>query len=1055
MKKNFKNIIIQNPMEYYPIQSKPIIQTTIINSPKIISSKNHVVIKQYINNNNNEKDQLPKDNYLYNRNIRTENKTSNFKSIFNDRSKLVYKKQGLNYNNTNKNDSSFLNCTTRIFIRNKNLNNNNINNNININKTNYMNNDMKLSDIKNANHKANIESYTYLYPKQNINKFDNNINDYNENKFYAVFKKNNVKNEPNVKISRNAELFSNEEIEKSKTNRNSNIINYENEKSKTFEKIGNKKYKKRVYNYNYNGNSNITNSNINDNNNKTMRSNASELSLYMKKYPFRKQAIKPTSEEKEYNVIKNTYSNLYKEINNITLDNKNANEEQNDKFKKNNILEAINECNNNQICKKIVLLDKKNREENIIESKNTQLKHNVYGDQLSSTLLEKEISDISDDGMTKKDYSVTTSSYQHMKKNSSLPKTSFRFLINTASKDKQFGDSFHKAYETNKKSSIGKSIEKIKKDKNEKDITEKNNLNNNENKDGDGNPEKNNSKNSKYSFFKRLLKDKNNDKNILMNNLKVIKSNNIIKNKNLNKEKIEESNDSDNLSKTLNNFKINKSNCNLLLNLMKNKSKDNIFRNKNNKTDIIGETIDENEESNDFVIVSTVHSKKTASFINIELLYNLENKILSLIYKIKKYQKFEDESYDIINYYFKNEISKHIIQLFNGVYYKNIIISYIKTELLSYFLCYDVCFYNNCFDKIVLLIKSIINFVHNNFLLLLLYIINENKKNVAKFISNAKNKNIIYYLQNIIKQNISQEVLNDDINEGNIIKMIMKNVIEINKYYKLIIDNVYQNEYLNNNEIDNNLKFPYCLKYINSKSLELLNAKKQLIISSFFAESYQLLNNYSVFDLENFFYSFLDKTNLKLLLYRKNKQYILPKIDNIKYKYTLVLDLDETLIHCDRKSNNGFLLLLRPGLIDFLQKMKNLCELILFSFGTTNYVDYIIKVIEKKEKFFEYILDRNHGIYDNGDCIKDLDMLNRDLKNVIIIDDTLKYFKLHKENGICVKPFYGDIESDKNTLATLGNILEKIFYDANITKDVRISLKKYKKLLTFSNIINN
>ena len=285
--------------------------------------------------------------------------------------------------------------------------------------------------------------------------------------------------------------------------------------------------------------------------------------------------------------------------------------------------------------------------------------------------------------------------------------------------------------------------------------------------------------------------------------------------------------------------------------------------------------------------------------------------------------------------------------------------------------------------------------------------------------------------------------------------MIMKNVIEINKYYKLIIDNVYQNEYLSNNEIDNNLKFPYCLKYINSKSLELLNAKKQLIISSFFVESYQLLNNYSVFDLENFFYSFLDKANLKLLLYQKNNQYILPKIDKTKYKYTLVLDLDETLIHCDRKSNNGFILLLRPGLIDFLQKMKNLCELILFSFGTTSYVDYIIKVIEKKEKFFEYILDRNHGIYDNGDCIKDLDMLNRDLKNVIIIDYTLKYFKLHKENGICVKPFYGDIESDKNTLATLGNILEKIFYDANITKDVRISLKKYKKLLTFSNIINN
>ena len=135
--------------------------------------------------------------------------------------------------------------------------------------------------------------------------------------------------------------------------------------------------------------------------------------------------------------------------------------------------------------------------------------------------------------------------------------------------------------------------------------------------------------------------------------------------------------------------------------------------------------------------------------------------------------------------------------------------------------------------------------------------------------------------------------------------------------------------------------------------------------------------------------------------------------------------------------------------------MKKYFELILFSFGTTNYVDSIIKVIEKKEKFFEYILDRNHCLYENGDCIKDLNMLNRDLKTIIIIDDTSHYFKLHKENGICIKPFYGDIDNDENTLLILGNIMEKIFLDANISGDIRISLKKYKKMLMISNIINN
>ena len=527
-----------------------------------------------------------------------------------------------------------------------------------------------------------------------------------------------------------------------------------------------------------------------------------------------------------------------------------------------------------------------------------------------------------------------------------------------------------------------------------------------------------------------------------MNNLSVIKDT-----------KKEELDDNNQLNKTSNNFKpSSRINYNYRQKISKNKSNDNIFESDFKKRNFDNVKYEENK---DFVIVSTVESKKKITSINIELIYNLENKILALIYKIKKYQKFEDESFDIINFYFKNDISKYIIELVNGVYYKNIIISYIKTELLSYFLCYDICF-SSRLEQVILLNKSIINLIHNNFLLLIMYIIKCYKRDLITLFDNQMNQTIIYYLENIIKQYINIEINNDELNEGNLIKMIMKNVIEVNKFYKLITDNIYQREYLNDKEIDNSIKFPYCLKYINnyndSKEIYEINSKKLIIISYFFIESYQLLNNYSIFDLENFFYSFLDKTNDKL---NNNPQFILPKIDNTKYKYTLVLDLDETLVHCDRKSFTGFLLLLRPGLFQFLHRMKDICELIIFSFGTSNYIDSIIKVIERKEKFFEYILDRNHGIYENGDCVKNLDILNRDLKNVIIIDDTYKYFKLHKENGICIKPFYGDVENDKNTLTVLGNILEKIFNDANNTGDVRKSLKKYRNLLKYSNIINN
>ena len=1079
MKRNFKNIVIQDPLESNPIKTKPIIQTTIINSPKIISSKNHLIIKQYINTN--EQGQSPKGNYLYHRNINTENKINNFKGIFKDKAKMVYHKQGLNHN-INKNDNSLLSNTLSLFKRKKNIVNNNKNDN---NITNYRknNNNLQITEIIIPNYKNTIESYNYIYPKQNINQFDNNINisNNNENQFNQAFKKP-AKIEKNVKIYENAELFSNEELENNKNNRNKNIsiLNYDidKEKSKTFEKIENKKYKKRIYNYNNNNNisnnisnninnNNELNNNKSENNKEVIKTNPNEISLYIKKYPFQKQIYKNISEKKDYYPIKNTYYK-YREKNSLMIDTKDKIENQTFKtnpkyqremFKRNIILESIKEYNNNQKCKKIVLLDKKKEEENNNIHSLNKNQHNSLGDHLSSPCLENELNDSSSDNfMIKNDNSI--SYFDTLKKNNSLPKTSFRFLINKAMNDKQFGDSFHQSYETNKNLSIEKSIERIKNknDKSENDITDKSITYKNEENENNGIK---NIKKPKNIDLNKFLKSKKSNNNILMNNLKIIKNqknNNDIQDKSYNKKtnENEESNDNSNFSKTFENFKYTIKNNSSLLNLIKNKSNDIILESNNKHLNNNNqEPIEKNEQRSEFVIVSSTIEPKnySSSLVNVEYLYNFENKILALTYKIKKYQVFEDEAYDLINYYFKNDISKQIIQLFNGVYYKNIIISYNKTELLCYFLCYDVCFYNS-FEQVILLIKSIVDLLHDNFLLLLIYIIKENKNNSINFSLNKMNNTIVYYLENIIKQNINTRINNDEINEGTIIKMIMKNVVEINKYYKLIIDNVYQSDYLNNNELDNNLKFPYCLRYMNnSRTTEIFNNNKQLIISSFFIESYQLLNNYSIFDLENFFYSVLDKTNINL--YKKNTQYILPKIDNNKYKYTLVLDLDETLIHCDRKTNNGFILLLRPGLIEFLQKMKNLCELILFSFGTSGYVDSIIKVIEKKEKFFEYILDRNHGIYENGECIKNLDMLNRDLKNVIIIDDTFKYFKLHKENGICVKPFYGDIENDNNTLIVLGNILEKIFFDANNSGDIRISLKKYKKLLKYSNILNN
>ena len=95
-----------------------------------------------------------------------------------------------------------------------------------------------------------------------------------------------------------------------------------------------------------------------------------------------------------------------------------------------------------------------------------------------------------------------------------------------------------------------------------------------------------------------------------------------------------------------------------------------------------------------------------------------------------------------------------------------------------------------------------------------------------------------------------------------------------------------------------------------------------------------------------------------------------------------------------------------------------------------------------------------HATVNNGEYIKDLSLLGRNLKNILIVDDICQVFKLQEKNGICIKAFYGDIVGDRNTLKILGKILEKVRFDADEDGDIRKSLEKQRNVI-FTHITNN
>ena len=505
---------------------------------------------------------------------------------------------------------------------------------------------------------------------------------------------------------------------------------------------------------------------------------------------------------------------------------------------------------------------------------------------------------------------------------------------------------------------------------------------------------------------------------------------------------------------------------------------------KNKKTKIsVHQRVDSliKKQSKNYKEILINQEEINSNCINIENIYILESNNKSLLNRINNYEVSYNECNDWITYFFDNNIYDLIINIFKNKRNINNIINKIKIEILCYFLCYDASF-SKTFSQAGILLKTIFHLLHNNSLLLINYIIN----NITTNDDLDYNNSLINILNKIINKELKLNLSLQEIhNENCIIEIIEQNYKQINNYYKMIIDNLYNYsintstntspnntfEDMNNNRV---YKFPQCLSLDLDK---INNSQKIKIISLFFFDAYKLLNNYNILDLKIFYDLFLNKKNnikteskkfdniKRYINYHKNKyrneNYNI--LSNIKfhndsknclypiklyYKYTLMINLDILVyfnewmnIYNSGKNNK---VILRPGTSQFLQEMKQIYELIIFANNSFEYISKILKSFENNEKFFEYILSNNQLNFEKNGSISNLDCLNRDLKNIIILDKQQSISKLNKDNIIYVKPFYGDVNNDGNILNKLGEILINIKYDMEEVDDIRISLIKHK-----------
>lgn len=160
---------------------------------------------------------------------------------------------------------------------------------------------------------------------------------------------------------------------------------------------------------------------------------------------------------------------------------------------------------------------------------------------------------------------------------------------------------------------------------------------------------------------------------------------------------------------------------------------------------------------------------------------------------------------------------------------------------------------------------------------------------------------------------------------------------------------------------------------------------------------------------------------------------LLPKQTRSCPPTTLVLDLDETLVHstlepCDdadftfsvnfNLKDHTVYVRCRPHLKDFMERVSGLFEIIIFTASQSIYAEQLLNVLDPKRKVFRHRVYRESCVFVEGNYLKDLSVLGRDLAHVVMIDNSPQAFGFQVDNGIPIESWF-DNRSDQELISLL------------------------------------
>ena len=464
------------------------------------------------------------------------------------------------------------------------------------------------------------------------------------------------------------------------------------------------------------------------------------------------------------------------------------------------------------------------------------------------------------------------------------------------------------------------------------------------------------------------------------------------------------------------------------------------FSNNSIKTILEKTLIEDNNSKNNINMNGT---NKIHKEINIEDFLLIEKKfeaLRDLFSNLRNKNKNIDEKeilnsinfhiYDLYKFYMNSSLEGSPENLFSPKEEKTILHEY----SIIFIIGLSTIFINNQFNYDINKNIILLNIQQKLFLLFCDALL---KKLNSKYNNNIWVNKLLNELNNKLIFNIRDHLVQ--------IKLLSQNsyqiISDILQSLKLYIKNNY-----------NNIRNPVLIQ-IFTFLFDTFFSKDILNYDSISISTLEELFNKNIFKYENKFSKNKILNDINCI---NNEYYNINKYDEIdtkvpylkfpcKKEYTLILDLDETLI-CFKSSKNDENIgniHIRPGLEIFLEIIKEFYEIIIFTVGTREYANIILDLIEKKNKikYFDGRLYREHATKIGNKYIKDLSKIGRDLSRTLIVDNNPHSFKFQHENGILISSYFGEKNNDR-ALIELQKVLLKIYKEKG---DVRELITKYKE----------